>query len=94
MSTATDIDVAALVGEMDAVPCEHSQHTVTKLFHDDGPATHYIRAIHPCQPPSHAFAACQKMVNTIRAALTVICGSCGAITTANEAHEILGPVNA
>lgn len=95
MTTATDIDVAALVGELEAPACEHSQHEVRKMFHDDGPATHYVRAVHHClAEPTHAFAACQKMVDTIRAGLVVICGRCGEVTTTGEAHEILGPVNA
>lgn len=95
IETDTLIDISAMVGEMEAPHCEHSQHEVRKMFHDDGPATHYVRAVHGClSEPTHAFAACQKMVNTIRAGLTVICGRCGAVTTTNEAHEILGPVNA
>jgi len=93
MSTEVSVDIAALVGEMEAPPCEHSQHASYPRLHDAGPATHYVRGIHPCREASDAYAACGKLVRAIRANNALYCGICGDLTTTREMFEVLGPVN-
>ena len=93
MSAALDLDVTALVGEMEALECEHSQHGTGHQTHGDGPATHYVTGNHPCSGSTPAYAACSRMVQVIVANLPSTCGDCGEISTTGEMFTILGPVN-
>ena len=90
--TALDLDLAALVGELPAVPCEHSQHG-HHPNHGGGAATHYVRGICLCSGPTEAYAACPKFVRFVRSSELTICGQCGRVATRNEQFEVVGPVN-
>lgn len=93
MSTATDIDVAALVGEMDAVPCEFPQHGHHPI-HTDEPASHYARSKCPtCGRDTGVLAACPGFIAATRANLYGICRICKSGHNALEVITILGPVN-
>lgn len=92
MTTALDIDFAALVGEMDAVPCEHTQHGSHPL-HTEGPASHYVRMRCPhCAYDTGVFAACPGFIGAIRGNAHGRCSGCEIILPAQEAVIILGPV--
>ncbi|MCO4257357.1 hypothetical protein [Pseudarthrobacter cellobiosi] len=92
MSTSLDLDISALVGEMDAVPCEHTQHGLHPL-HTDSPASHYVRVHCPsCPYDSGVFAACQGFIAAVLANMTGRCFGCDTTTPASEAVTILGPV--
>lgn len=92
MTTALDIDLAALVGDMPAVPCEalsHGRHPI----HSDGPASHYVRSLCPaCGDDSGIFAVCPGFVEAVRANVVGICPECGSRHHAALAVTILGPV--
>ena len=91
-SAALDLDLATIVGEMEDVPCEHSQHG-RHPNHGGGPATHYVRGICLCSGPTEAYAACPKFVRFARSSEMSICGQCGRLATGNEQFEVVGPVN-
>lgn len=94
MTTATDIDVSALVGEMEAVPCEHHAHTREPAFHTDEPASHYVQAhCKSCGHVSDVKAMCPGFVATVRANVPVRCARCRVIAHGVESTTILGPVN-
>lgn len=93
MSTELDIDIAAIVGEMDDVPCEHSQHGVHK-YHSDEPASHYVWAhCRGCSDPAKVYAACPRYVQTLITIANHRCTRCGNIAPTSEVFKILGPVN-
>ena len=92
MSTALDIDLAALVGEMDAVPCEHHQHG-TRPSHTDEPASHYGKSNCPkCGNGGIVAALCPGYVALVRSGVTMQCPACKHTAPAFEVVIILGPV--
>lgn len=94
MSTQTETDIAALVGEIEAPACEHSQHGAAPV-HDDGPATHYVKSEHVCAGSNlGVYPACAKFVSVILAGGKGYCQECGTTGTLAEFLTILGPVNA
>lgn len=97
MTTATDIDVAALVGELEAPACESADHATPEYsqFHDGGPATHYARVQCPiCGWGNIVKAYCATFVAALRDDCTLQCGGCPATLPASMMVTILGPVNA
>ena len=88
-----ETDIAALIGEMPTVPCEHSQHG-THHLHSDEPASHYIRAWCDCgdSHPRRAYAACPSFVQFALSTKRNRCPSCGCRGRANEMFEVLGPI--
>lgn len=95
MSTSTDLDIdlALLVGEMEAPPCEHSQHG-KKESHDEGPATYYLRSNCVCDAGEGTlYAACQGFVNHVLTGYPGRCTTCGNRAPINEMVIILGPIN-
>lgn len=91
MSTATVTDIAALVGEMEAVPCEHSQHGQNHGF-EGQPASSYIRSDCPGCHAVNVYAGCQEVVLMARSEGWMHC-DCGHLDHANVFLTILGPVN-
>ena len=90
MSTALDLDIALLVGEMEAPPCESVSHRPDNTRHD-GPASHYAKVWCDKCGDSCVKAYCQKFVDHIVADGLVLC-SCGNLTPASQQVAILGPV--
>lgn len=69
MSTVTeidyDIDLSILVGPMEPIVCEHSNHHTNPILHDRGPATHYVQARHEDCGWTVMYAACARWVEMI-----------------------------
>jgi hypothetical protein len=93
IETDTHVDIAAMVGEMEALPCEHSQHGTGHPNHNDGPATHYILPTHGCAPHMQAYPACGRMIAFIQSGRFNHCGTCGGVGLASDMWTVLGPVN-
>ena len=94
MNTQQQEDIAAIVGEMEDIACEHSQHG-THPYHTDQPASHYLKALCPtCGYATNIYAACPSYVQLVQAGAPTICSRCRTQRSALEAFTILGPVNA
>jgi hypothetical protein len=94
IETDTLIDIAAMVGEMEAPPCEHSTHQSDKSIHDDGPAVCYVLAGCPtCRDPKNVYAACQRFIGAILGLPEFYCPRCFTTAPPSEFITILGPVN-
>lgn len=91
MSTAVDIDVAALVGGMDAVPCESLGHRYQTEVHG-GPATAYARANCPCCGWAVVKAYCEPFTQFIAEGGLIRCSECAGAYPALGNVAILGPV--
>ncbi len=92
VDTSLDIDLSLLVGAMDEIGCEHSRHHDYPKAHDNGPATHYLRASHGCGHDA-VYAACSKWVRTVSNYTGMLrCSGCSAPVEAS-AIKVLGPVN-
>lgn len=92
MSTTLDMDLAALVGELEDVPCEISNHDTDWFWHDEGPATHYVRAFCPTCGDVAVKAICQRLTDAILRNVDGCCSKCGTDIPASSV-TILGPVN-
>lgn len=92
MSTSLDVDIAALVGEMEAVPCEHHQHGVSPA-HSDEPASHYgqSQCAH-CMEDAVIAAICPGYVAAVRSGRPLQCPGCKRVAPAFEFITILGAV--
>jgi len=88
MSTALDLDIAALVGEMDAIPCDSTSH---EQLHADEAASHYARATCTCGFNA-VRAYCPTMVNRIANNYPIQCTACNDISPASQCITILGPI--
>ena len=88
MTTALDIDLSLLVGELDAPPCESGSHTET---HPDTPASHYARVTCEGCQLNTIKTYCAHMVALVQMNRTTQC-DCGNITPALECITILGPI--
>lgn len=92
MSTALDIDISALVGGMDAIPCEHHQHN-TRPTHTDEPASHYAKSRCPkCGDEGPVSAVCPGYVAVIRSGVEMRCPTCKYVAPSFGIVTILGPV--
>ena len=91
MITAMDHDLAALVGEMEPLACEHSQHGDHPM-HSDEPATHYVRGECAGCTPAMVYPACPGYIASIRKYLVMKCGGCGLIGPMAAFVTILGPI--
>jgi hypothetical protein len=88
MSTALDIDIAAMVGEMEAVPCESLGHGNEDMH--EGHATHYARITCPFCDVNKIKAYCAPFITYVTGGGLVRCSDCGA---GHAGHTtILGPV--
>lgn len=90
MSTALDLDLAALVGELEDVPCESLTHA-THPEHG-GAATHYARVHCPECSYSDLKAYCGPFVEFIKNDGPIRC-FCERLLPASRIFTILGPVN-
>lgn len=89
MSTELDLDISALVGEMEAPPCDSESH----YAHVDGPAVSYAR-IRCCACGLNGIRAyCADMVAWILGDGILEC-CCGRMDYAGNCASILGPVKA
>jgi hypothetical protein len=93
MSTALDLDIEALVGEMEAEPCESTSHDpADRLAHDDGPAVFYARMTCPACGGTAVRAYCQQFINFLmdggNAKHSEVCGA----FPGSDWLTILGPV--
>lgn len=96
MTTALDLDLAELVGELPDVPCGESQHGSNKLRHDDGPATTYIQVLHACiAEVGSVRPVCAKMSAVINSLSDQLlkCWTCGRHAFGREFLIVAGPVN-
>ena len=91
-ATSLDLDLETLVGELPDVPCETSEHATDRFWHDEGPATHYIRVSCATCAGSQTKAICQRLTDAILRGVEGICGKCGTDIPASTV-TILGPVN-
>jgi hypothetical protein len=95
MSTAVDIDVAALVGEMEAPACEslgHGHNPESDVH--DGEATHYVRVQCPACDWNTVKAYCGPFVAYIVHVGRIRCARCAACYNTQGLWTILGPVGA
>lgn len=88
-----DLDLATLVGEMEAPPCEHSQHQTNHRAHGDEAASHYIQGFCVCKGWSDAYAACPKFVAHVQTGGLNRCPDCGYYAPRNTMFKVLGPIN-
>jgi hypothetical protein len=86
-----ETDLALLVGEMPAIPCEHSQHQ-THRHHGDQPASHYVRGFCICYGWTEAYAACPRFVAWIQSDAPNRCPECRATSTATQMFQVLSPI--
>lgn len=94
MSAALDLDIAALVGEMEAPPCEHPEHGMPRKAHSDGPATHYAQSHCPdCDYSPPLRSVCAAYVHFVVSDGHMYCSGCGTRGGAWEFVTILGPVS-
>lgn len=97
MSTALGTDIATLVGEMPAEPCDTPGHEMGLDVHDDGPATHYWLWHKPCNCAEPVVVArCAQFTQTILANNEMFCGVCheqGPTGHAEDYYTLIGPVN-
>jgi len=91
MSTALDLDLDLLIGEMPAVPCESSTHDPADAAHDDGPATHYVRMICPTCGTTVIKAYCRQFIDFIFGGGKIEHGDCPALPGVEWA-TVLGPI--
>jgi len=90
--TELDLDLAALVGEMEAPPCESNGHGLAAAYgHHGGNATHYVKWVEPCGTSVKAY--CTTVIKMIESNLPFRCKDCGYVAPAAECATILGPVN-
>lgn len=94
MTTALDLDISALIGELDAIPCESQGHgaAYNAHLHDDGDATHYARVQCPYCPFAAVKAYCQSFTDYIRDNGRILCNECSGTFLAHPNATILGPV--
>lgn len=86
-----DVDLAALVGEMPTVPCEHAGHEYDLIYHDKGDATHYVHGACKCGRDK-VFAVCLSFANIIKCDAELRCGQCNVYMPASFFLTILGPI--
>lgn len=93
MSTAFDLDLNLLVGEMEAPLCESTSHDPADITaHDDGPAVLYVRMVCPACATTVHKAYCQQFVNYLFAGGNVKHSEkCGPFP-GYEWATILGPI--
>jgi len=93
VSVEIGIEVHLLIelGELDAVPCEHTQHQTVPAHHADG-NEHYVRATSPCGHglQDEVFVVCEKWLTTSD---ILRCGDCGLEFHIWEQITDLGPVS-
>ena len=93
MTTETATDIAALVGEMEALECEHGQHGTKPADHTDETARHYIRF--NCAECGHApniYAARPGFVAAVMRGSWIQCLGCKNFAPSFECMAVLGPV--
>ena len=88
MTTALDIDLSLLVGELDAPACESQSHDG---HHADLPASHYARATCSKCLMNTIKTYCPTMVALVQMNFRLYC-ECGDAAPANECVTILGPI--
>jgi hypothetical protein len=96
MSTALDLDLAALMGELPDVPCESLGHNSGRHPENhSGPAAYYARVICVGCGMNTIKAYCEAFavwVSSPNPAHYVEC-ECGQVDPASEVITVLGPVN-
>jgi hypothetical protein len=94
MSTALDIDLELMVGEMEYVPCESLGHGNENMH--EGHATHYARITCPFCDVNKIKAYCAPFITYVTGGGLVRCSDCGAGHAGHTGHTghttILGPV--
>jgi hypothetical protein len=92
--TELDLDLAAMVGEMEAPPCEHSQHEARiGKSHNDEPATHYARGHCECFGTTEIYAICPGFAAWIPSGVPIRCAKCKTHTYSDLMYEIVAPIN-
>lgn len=92
MSTDLDLDLAALVGPMNAIPCEHALHDEPASGHH-GPATHYVRKqCKGCEKKPTVYPACRGFIDMLTAYKAWECPRCDSFGPAASFITVLGQV--
>lgn len=93
--TELDLDIAALVGEMEAPPCESAHHCNPRYVNHEGEATHYVQSFHPCNGPvGRITARCTPAAEAIQSAAQELakCEQCGDIGPLSKFLIVIGPI--
>lgn len=95
IETDTHIDIATLVGELPAPPCESRGHdTLSDSDVHDGDATHYVHVRCPACGHDAVKAYCGPFMKYIVHVGVIRCAECEVAYDVRQHWAILGPVNA
>lgn len=87
------LELEALVGPMEPIPCEHSQHITRPDMHS-GDAIFYVQHhCSYCQGGYSAKAMCQPFIDRVNLNARMKCMFCSESSNALDVITILGPVN-
>lgn len=86
-----DVDLATIVGEMPAVPCEHPHHTDDPAWHDGEASVYAQGRCATCERVGPLFASCKKFIDRALAG-HLVCARCGQVDPGAQVLHILGPV--
>lgn len=90
--TQQALEIEPIVGQFDAVPCDHARHDEPDSGHY-GAATYYVRKHCPgCDPKPTVYAACQGYIDMFMTLDEWECPRCKTFGPASMFSTILGPV--
>ncbi len=99
-TTLPDVDVLEALDFHEVLGCAHSQHGHDHAWHDDGPATHYVRTDHACtgrpgQPRVNVYPACAAWVAFVEAIQTQrwMCVRCGHVADGRDVFSLVCPID-
>jgi hypothetical protein len=92
MSTALDLDISELVGEMPAEPCESASHDPEHPHHDADPATHYAQVHCPDCGFNAVKTYCRTFVESFATDWDIECSECHTQGPAHTYITVLGPI--
>lgn len=92
-------DILESLDFREVVGCAHSQHGIDHAWHDEGPATHYVKADHLCPgrpglPRVSVYPACAGWVSFVVAVQSQswYCRRCGAVEDGSDVFSLVCPV--
>jgi len=86
------LELEALIGPMEPIPCEHLQHEIRPKLHD-GPAVEYVRGSHSCGYKGPVRPVCQKWVDHAKTNVMMHCPNCREVDWSLTLNTFLGPIN-
>lgn len=88
------LEIEALVGPMEPVPCEHLEHSLPQHFDSHGGnASHYVQSFCLCGRIGKVTAVCTPWINLVKSNAQMICPACMQNHPALTVVKILGPLN-